>query len=186
MEETYESLPLGQLFRELPIHGVYRSSFMPVQWFAMRNKHVYESVWNWEMDVWNTGHTFEMLRKFSNWAAKQPRKGLWEIGGRFWLPSVHGSWAHFTRQVRALTEPGVWGPVEVPGVSLYPTNPSPPEDGDPGWGVDEEADLLVFNPLFNPEGTPWLLANDTTGYAGKERPQRRAAIVAFSRLSTSV
>lgn len=52
------------------------------------------------------------------------------------------------------------------------------------WGVGEEADLITFNPLFDPDGTTWFLANDITGYNASEGlPPRRAAIVTSSRMS---
>ena len=52
------------------------------------------------------------------------------------------------------------------------------------WGVGEEADLIVFNPLFDPDGTTWLLTEDTTGYnITRGRPPRRTAIITASRLS---
>ncbi|KAF4621868.1 hypothetical protein G7Y89_g14477 [Cudoniella acicularis] len=52
------------------------------------------------------------------------------------------------------------------------------------WGVGEDADLITFNPLFDPEGTTWLLAKDITGYNTTEGlPPRRAAIVTSARMS---
>lgn len=52
------------------------------------------------------------------------------------------------------------------------------------WGVGEAADLVTFNPLFDPDGTTWFLANDITGYNDTEGlPPRRAAIVTSSRMS---
>ncbi|CAG8972639.1 hypothetical protein HYALB_00011377 [Hymenoscyphus albidus] len=52
------------------------------------------------------------------------------------------------------------------------------------WGVGEDADLITFNPLFDPEETTWLLADDYTGYNITEGPvPRRAAIVTSSRMS---
>jgi len=50
--------------------------------------------------------------------------------------------------------------------------------------VGEEADLITFNPLFDPDGTTWFLANDITGYNATDGlPPRRAAIVTSSRMS---
>jgi hypothetical protein len=52
------------------------------------------------------------------------------------------------------------------------------------WGVGEDADLITFNPLFEPESTTWLLADDYTGYNTTDGPiPRRAAIVTSSRMS---
>jgi hypothetical protein len=51
------------------------------------------------------------------------------------------------------------------------------------WGVGEDADLIVFNPLFDPEGTDWLLANDMTGYNTSSYIPRRAAVTTFGAYS---
>jgi hypothetical protein len=52
------------------------------------------------------------------------------------------------------------------------------------WGVGEDADLITLNPIFDPDGTTWLLASDITGYNSTEGlPPRRAAIVTSSRMS---
>jgi hypothetical protein len=69
----------------------------------------------------------------------------------------------------------------------FDTDPVPPtthEKDKYSWGVGEEADLITFNPLFDPDGTTWLLAEDVTGY-NKTRgfPPRRTAIITASRLS---
>ena len=91
---------------------------------------------------------------------------------------------------RPKTDKPIWGP----------ERPTDPEDwfeidGDPmpptgfekdkyEWGVGEGADLITFNPIFNPDGTTWLLGSDVTGYNDTEGlPPRRAAIVSSSRMS---
>lgn len=157
-------------FRELPLHGVYRSTFMPVQWFSQRHPE-YEFFWNWEMDARYTGHWYHLFSTLGSWATHQPRKHLWERNERFYIPEIHGSWDSFSRMVAAMTTPAesVWGPVKVPGVRLHPEDPVPPfaraeEDVDATWGVGEDADLITLNPIFNPEGTSWVLSSDTTGY----------------------
>lgn len=83
----------------------------------------------------------------------------------------------------------IWGP-ERPQESedWYETenDPIPPTSYEKDkyvWGVGEAADLITFNPLFDPEGTTWLLAKDITGYNSSALPPRRAAIVTSSRMS---
>jgi hypothetical protein len=84
----------------------------------------------------------------------------------------------------------IWGP-ERPKESddWFETedDPVPPTSYDKDkykWGVGEEADLITFNPLFDPEGTTWGLATDITGYNDTDGlPPRRAAIVTSSRMS---
>jgi len=187
MALIYSSLPPNE-FRGLPVHGVYRSSFMPVQWFAL-NHPEYEYFWNWEMDVRYLGHLYHFLQAAVTWAEQQERMLLWDRNERFWVPSVHGNWWEFTDMVKhQIVNPArsPWGAVRVPGVVELPTDAKEPGLGPGGlenvhWGVGEPADLITFSPLFNPNNTGWLLAQDTSGYT--EQPPRRAAIVATSRLS---
>lgn len=83
----------------------------------------------------------------------------------------------------------IWGPerpderdiLEVDGEGIPQTTMEKDQNE---WGVGEEADLIVFNPLYDPEGTTWLLRDDVTGY-NKENgmPPRRTAIITASRLS---
>lgn len=202
--------------RGLPVHGVYRSTFMPVQYFAYQHPE-YDYYWNWEMDARYTGHWYHLFDKVANWAKEQPRKGLWERNARFYVPSVHGPWEDFRQMVRVQTEHGtnspnnmwsalkdkdepvkaseqrgdrpVWGPerpaerdvMEVEGEGIPPTTY---EKDRYEWGVGEDADLIVFNPLYDPEGTTWLLRDDVTGYdTSNGMPPRRTAIITASRLS---
>lgn len=202
-------------FRQLPVHGVYRSTFMPVQYFSHQHPE-YDFVWNWEMDVRYTGHWYHLLDRVRQWTKAQPRKGLWERNGRFYVPSVHGSWEDFKQMVRVQTEMGtdspnnVWSGLkyDIPGMPPSPQGktdkpvwgPLGPSDmldaqDDPNpltsmekdkytWGVGEEADLITFAPLFDPDGTTWFFTKDVTGYNTTEGlPPRRAAITTTSRFS---
>jgi len=95
---------------------------------------------------------------------------------------------HVKEQASPKPEKPVWGPEPPPNDTLDTSNDvSPPstmaaDKGD--WGVGEEADLITFNPIFDPQGTSWLLADDTTGYnTTRGQLPRRAAITTFGRLS---
>ncbi|KAI8632399.1 hypothetical protein F5Y19DRAFT_362995 [Xylariaceae sp. FL1651] len=86
----------------------------------------------------------------------------------------------------------VWGPERPrdPNDWFDPENdPEPPttyEKDKYVWGVGEEADFITFNPMFDPEGTTWGLADDITGYKlgdDKGKPPRRAQIITASRMS---
>ncbi|KAL8966402.1 MAG: hypothetical protein Q9197_006001 [Variospora fuerteventurae] len=205
-------------FRDLPVHGVYRSTFMPVQYFSHLHPE-YDFVWNWEMDVRYTGQWYHFFDQIRKWTKAQPRKGLWERNGRFYIPSVHGSWEDFKQMVRVQTEMGtdspnnIWSGLKTPTGNSIPGSsstqqkadipiwgPEPPLDvltdqNDPQtptthekdkyeWGVGEEADLITFNPLFDPDGTTWFFTKDITGYnTTSSLPPRRAAITTSSRLS---
>ncbi|KAI1143086.1 hypothetical protein F5Y05DRAFT_367449 [Hypoxylon sp. FL0543] len=176
------------------IHGVYRSAHFALQWFAQQHQE-YDFFWNWEMDIRYTGHYYEFHNGVSNWAAAQPRKLLWERSARFWIPGRHGTWPEFSqlveRETQERNEEPIWGPVEFPtsGLGRIP----PPEENTPPkrieednyeWGVGEDADLIVFDPLFDPAKANWVFRNDVTGYnTSLEIPPRRVAIITVGRLS---
>ncbi|KAH6724971.1 hypothetical protein BKA61DRAFT_40874 [Leptodontidium sp. MPI-SDFR-AT-0119] len=199
--------------RDRPVHGPYRGLQMAMQYFAHTHPE-YDFFWHWEIDIRYTGHYYNLFSQIDSWTKKQPRKGLWERSSRFYIPSVHGSWEDFKQMVRVQTEMGtespdniwagikgskaerpkvdkpIWGP-ERPHDSQdwfeIEKDPVPPTGYDKdkyAWGVGEDADLITFNPLFDPEGTTWLLESDITGYnASDGLPPRRAAIVTASRMS---
>ena len=202
-------------FRDLPVHGVYRGAYMALQYFSHQNPE-YKYLWNWEMDVRYTGQWYHLFDRVSQWSKDQPRKGLWERNGRFYIPSVHGNWDDFRQMIRVQSEMGtnsphnvwsglkagaagipgspqgktdrlVWGPEGPADMLDGQDDPSPPTTPDKDkytWGVGEEADLITFSPLFDPDGTTWFYVNDVTGYNNTEGlPPRRATIGTSSRLS---
>ncbi|KAI7418716.1 hypothetical protein KC332_g1797 [Hortaea werneckii] len=204
--EVYYPEPFPDNFANMAgsnLHGVYRSAHFPLQWFAQQHPE-YEFFWNWEMDLRYSGHYYELNTKAANWARKQPRKGLWERGKRFWIPEYHGDWKNFTAFVEQetierdisendLEKSGpvpIWGPVQNfphTGMLTSPNGTEPPttwEEDDYQWGVGEDADLIVFNPLFDPSLTNWVFSWDVTGYnRSLPIPPRRAAIITVARLS---
>ncbi|PHH79212.1 hypothetical protein CDD80_5379 [Ophiocordyceps camponoti-rufipedis] len=195
----------------LPVHGVYRGLAMAMQYFAYQHPE-YDFFWQWEMDIRYTGHYHDLLSKIEEWAKEQPRKGLWERNSRFYIPSVHGSWDDFTQMTRVQTAMSadkdqvlgvgkeakktterakpVWGPLrpsdandwfETEGDAMPETEY---DDDRYQWGVGEEADYISLNPLFDPEGTTWLLKDDITGFNGSQPlPPRRASIITTARMS---
>ena len=207
-------------YRDLKVHGVYRSSFQPVTWFATQHPE-FDFYWQLEMDQRYTGHWHHLFSRSVAWAKQQPRKGLWERNARFYVPAEHGSWEDFSHMVRVQTEHGtaskaniyaalasnpdvpdsvkadleparpekpVWGPeppLDDVLDSRFDVKPPMSEKEDKHvWGVGEDADLILFSPIFDPEGTNWLLANDVTGYnTSRGLPPRRTAINTFGRYS---
>ncbi|KAL2256739.1 hypothetical protein VTK26DRAFT_1192 [Humicola hyalothermophila] len=93
---------------DLPVHGSYRGLQMAMQLFAY-NHPEYDYFWQWEMDIRYTGHYHDLLSKLENWAKAQPRKGLWERNGRYYLPHIHGNWEDFKQMARVQTEHGTVG-----------------------------------------------------------------------------
>lgn len=215
MEMIYAGLEETH-FRDLGVYGVYRSTNMPVQYFAHQHPE-YDYFWHWEVDIRYTGHFYHLFDRVGKWAKEQPRKGLWERNARFYVPSEHGSWEDFRQMVRVQTEHGtnsasnlynklgrpaandatavskverpIWGPeppkYERLNLDKDPRPPTTYEKDKYEWGVGEDADLITFNPLFDPDQTGWILSDDVTGYNRKngQLPPRRTAIVTASRLS---
>lgn len=198
---------------EHPVHGAYRGLQMAMQYFA-HNHPEYDYFWQWEMDIRYTGHYFDLVSKLENWAREQPRKGLWERNSRFYVPAVHGDWEDFKQMARvqsesvgqdptgfpaggtprkeppAKAEQVVWGPLRPADENDWfetESDPVPPTSAERDryvWGAGEEADLITLNPLFDPEGTSWGLAEDITGYnRSSGLPPRRAQIITASRMS---
>lgn len=177
---------------EHPVHSVYRSAHFSVQWFAQQHSE-YDFYWNWEMDLRYTGHYYEFHNQIGEWAKKQPRKGAWERSSRYYIPQHHGSWSDFVEMVEEETfaekHKPVWGPPEFKNNGLVPA----PNDTKPPtsyikdkyeWGVGEEADLITFNPIFDPDPTDWVFRQDVNGYDKDfPVPPRRTAIITVSRFS---
>lgn len=89
---------------------------------------------------------------------------------------------------RHAVEKPVWGALSSEWDDIdHENDPKPPTTYDKDrydWGVGEEADLIVFNPIFDPQDTEWGLAEDVTGYnTTSGLPPRRAAIITASRMS---
>jgi hypothetical protein len=129
---------------------------------------------------------------------------LWERNQRFWLPEHHGdfqNFTHFTEDETFSKDPQsenversgplrIWGAVqdfENTGIPPPPNATTPPtahNQDNHQWGVGEEADLLVFNPIFDPSKTNWVFRNVVTGYSTLNSiPPRRAAINTAARFS---
>ena len=132
-------------FRELPVHGVYRGAYMALQHFSHQNPE-YEYLWNWEMDVRYTGQWYHLLDRVTHWSKDQPRKGLWERNGRFYIPSVHGTWEDFKQMIRVQSEMGtnspnnIWSGLKT-GAADIPGSPQGKTDK-PVWGPEGPADML--------------------------------------------
>ncbi|KAF2186753.1 hypothetical protein K469DRAFT_687105 [Zopfia rhizophila CBS 207.26] len=175
-----------------PLHSVYRSAHFALQWFSQAHPE-YDFYWNWEMDLRFSGHYYEFNTQIGEWAKKQPRKGMWERSARYYIPELHGSWKNFTEMIEEETfnsdEKPVWGPpkFENTGMLTPPPETSPPTtylNDHYKWGVGEEADLITFNPIFDPAKTNWVFRDDVSGYDLElPEPPRRCAIITVSRLS---
>ncbi|KIE03105.1 hypothetical protein MAJ_00619, partial [Metarhizium majus ARSEF 297] len=84
----------------------------------------------------------------------------------------------------------IWGPLRPAEEQDWfeteadPVAPTTYEADKYKWGVGEEADYISLNPIFDPEGTTWVLKDDITGYnRTRPLPPRRAAMITTSRMS---
>jgi hypothetical protein len=115
MQMLYQGLFVHDTFPKGPdlrVHGVYRGLMQAFQYFA-HNHPEYEFFWHLEMDFRSTHHYYDLFSKFGSWSKEQPRKGLWERNGRYYVPSVHGSWEDFKQMVRVQTESGTDSPNNI-------------------------------------------------------------------------
>jgi hypothetical protein len=147
----YPNLP-GKFLNRMSAQNSYRSSFMPVQKYALEHAQ-YDFIWNWEMETRFTGNyqeLFESSRVYAKQEALHPDASKYKT----WL--IQNNSASET----------VW------------TRSSEAK------GVGEEADLIVFNPIFDPRESGWYWAYDVQNYTTGADIDRRASIgrnVRFSR-----
>ena len=149
----------------------------------------YEHIWQLEMDLRLTGHTYKTLRSISRWAKNQRRRNLWERNGRFYISELYNnSYPYFTTAVdfelSDANTPTIWGPAKT--TDFEPKGPvAPPIDGGMAdeWGVGEEADLITLMPMWDPKGSDWIYENYTRGFADGNDTPRRVAIVSMTRTS---
>ncbi|KAL2199152.1 hypothetical protein P885DRAFT_31596 [Corynascus similis CBS 632.67] len=138
---------------DLPVHGSYRGLQMAMQHFAY-NHPEYDYFWQWEMDIRYTGHYHDLLSKLELWAKEQPRKGLWERNGRFYIPHVHGTWEDFKQMARVQIEHGT-----VSADNLWDSLPaSGTKPGDvPGGGAPApKSEQSVWGPVRPADPADWF------------------------------
>ena len=174
---------------------VHYSQWLPMQWFAKKRPE-FDFYFNWELDVRYIGHMYDLVSKTSEWAKQQPRKGLWERSARFHVPEYHGTYANFSRSIqsRYADKPvsedkngTIWGPYKE-GDQDYsqPWDPSVPKFNN-HWGIGEDADVITYNPMFEPTKTRYASLHHWWNYDDKLKdtggPNRRATIVTLMRVS---
>jgi hypothetical protein len=165
---------------------VYWQQWQAMQLFAAKHKE-FEFFWNWEMDMRYIGHHLHFLSAITSFAARQPRKYLWERSSRYYLVGIHDTWVKFADWVASVVPPAlsIWGPVptldSISGMAIIP--PSTVVDDDFMDAVGDEADLITSLPLFNPENTLWSYRDKIWNFSQGARTPRRVYINTFSRLS---
>jgi hypothetical protein len=188
MAVVWNDEQMAKLYPKIPqdVNRVHVSQWFSVQKFALDYPE-FDYYWNWELDSRFVGNHYDLLEKLSAFAAKQPRKGLWERNERYYIPAVHGDYdTTFRHSVeRAHGDDTIWGPVVLEGVT--PVGPRPPvpkaKEDNYEWGVGEDADYISLGPMFDPVNASWIDLNSVWGYQGSENTPRRATIGTQSRCS---
>ena len=171
--------------------SVHTAQWLSVQKFSHDHPQ-FDFIWNWEMDFRYIGHHYDLLEALGKFAAKQPRRGLWERNERYYVPEFHGGYDTDYRKFveKQVGEKTVWGPPkDLPFIN--PVGPKAPV-ADPGddnyeWGVGEDADVITVGPIFNPIHSNWIIGNHIWGYNDSTHDSldipRRTTIVTQSRVS---
>ncbi|KFA62668.1 hypothetical protein S40285_06985 [Stachybotrys chlorohalonatus IBT 40285] len=124
---------------------------------------------------------------FSHMARVQSEMG--NAGADKLLKGLPGSKGKAPEDVVKKGDRAIWGPQRPGDVDDWFEqlhDPSPPtsyERDHYEWGVGEEADYISLSPMFDPEGTTWLLKDDITGFNRSAPLPRRANIITTSRMS---
>ncbi|KAJ5087982.1 hypothetical protein N7456_011598 [Penicillium angulare] len=175
-------------------HSTVTQIWQPIQVLA-EILQGFDHFWQLEMDARFTGHTYHFLEQAAKFSMAQPRRYLWERNAYFYIPGSHGTWQEFMKMVEVSMRgvKSIWGSLDtstfIPSNKkppIIPAGPKPPvtspKDDKFEWGVGEEADLITFNPIFDPIRTAWPFA-EAIWNLRKDVP-RRASSVAMGRLST--
>ena len=169
-----------QWYPDLGDWQVYWHQFMPLQWFSKMHPE-FDFVWNWETDARYTGNHYHFLEQVSAFANKAPRKYLWERNQRFYIPASHGTYEQWMNDTDASIEAAardgtiepVWGPQPYNATLQQPIGPKPPrptQDDQFEWGVDEDADLITLQPIWDPTHTSWSFRDKIFNFIPGVRP----------------
>ena len=173
---------MAELYPKVEDHSYMYQAFQPLQWLA-KERPEFMYFWSVEQDLRYTGHNYELFHQAAEWSSQQPRKLLWERNEAFYIPAVHKSWQNFSGEVAAhIPSGGILGPNPPPDYKYQPMMPLPspvPED----WGVGEEADVIVFLPMWNPVGSGWWATNRLHGFTDDKSVPRRTSVVTIGRYS---
>ncbi|KAI0164816.1 hypothetical protein GGR57DRAFT_213087 [Xylariaceae sp. FL1272] len=201
---------------DLPVHGVYRGLQMAMQHFAYLHPeydyfwqwemdirytgHYYDlfsKVEQWTKEqprkgLWERNARFYLPSVHGDW---EDFKQMARVQSEMGTTGADNVWENIPgseKLAQSRADQTVWGPERPNDPKDWfepekdPKVPWSYEKDKYVWGVGEEADYITFNPMFDPAGTTWGLADDITGYnetEGNGKPPRRAHIITASRMS---
>lgn len=171
-QELMKLIYPGPFEPQFEFHGsmypAMRSMHFALQWFMVQHPE-YEYFWNWEMDIRYIGHWYELFDSVSTWAKSQLRDDLWARNARYYIPALYKDWNAFVRD----TKQRIPEDIDHSGPGREQTA-----------GSGEEADLITFNPIFDPTNTLWNRRLDVSGYdTSLPIPPRRTSIIVAARFS---
>ncbi|KEF59782.1 uncharacterized protein A1O9_04630 [Exophiala aquamarina CBS 119918] len=168
-------------------HSVFFQVYQPLQLFAQLFPG-FDNYWQLEMDMKITGNSRLWLDALSRFAQNDPRKQSVERSSYFYMPQIHGSYQEFKTSINeSLGGGGIWGPIRVPDIQ-HPIGPQPPvgspQEDDFTWGVGEDADLILTNPLADVRTARfWPFMHWIGGFEKGEDTPRYYSPVAMGRYS---
>ena len=138
---------------------------MALQLFASRHPE-FDYFWNWEMDVRYTGNYRDLLSGLTEWAATQPRSGIWDHNKKFFIPPQE-DFADAAGQM--FGHP----------TARHVGHKASQESTHSKRQATDEADLITPFPMFDTYRTFWphkdYLVN--YGHEAQERPDNRYGTV---------
>ncbi|KAK5064777.1 hypothetical protein LTR84_000611 [Exophiala bonariae] len=168
-------------------HSVFFQVFQPLQLFAQLFSG-FDHYWQLEMDMKFTGNSRLFLDALSKFAQNDPRKQSVERSSYFYIPKIHGPYEEFKAAINeSLSGGGIWGPIQIADIK-HPIGPQPPcsspQEDDFTWGVGEEADLILTNPLADVRTAKyWPFKSWMQGFKNGTDTSRYYSPVAMGRYS---
>lgn len=138
----------------------------PYQLFTLLHPE-FDFVWMMEADVRYTGSWYELFESAESWSRAQPRKMSWERAAEYYIPSLYGTYANFSRSIQdKYPDGGVWGATETilleHGTGPTPSTPHSDQDNY-SWGVGEDADLIPMSPVVYAQNMPLFREDPVAG-----------------------
>lgn len=147
----------------------------PLQLFALHYPE-FDHYWQLELDQRFLGDAGKHLDAISTFVRNEPRKQALERATFAFSDQLYGTYRDFMARVDAANNGSsrAWGPVAIP--DIRPIGPEPPvtrpQDDDFGWGVGEDADVVVTSFCADVRQTEWVFRDFVRGFRHGARTPR--------------